>query len=77
MKWNSNSGWINRREGDADEFMQALSHFSYHMSGGELLMCDLQGIVLEYEADYDLNTFEQKPRRENPHGSDRSEVLAG
>lgn len=25
------------------EAMQALSHFSYHKSGGQFLLCDLQG----------------------------------
>jgi hypothetical protein len=26
-----------------DEVMQALSHFSYHITGGQMLLCDLQG----------------------------------
>lgn len=26
--------------------MQALSHFSYHKTGGQLVLCDLQGGVL-------------------------------
>ena len=42
-KFNSNSGWI----GDTDDWeiraMAAFSHYSYHRSGGQLLVCDLQG----------------------------------
>lgn len=30
------------------DVMQALSHFSYHVSGGSLVLCDLQGIVYIY-----------------------------
>jgi len=41
-KFNSNSGWTPVMDvwGEA---MQALSHFSYHNSGGQFLLCDLQG----------------------------------
>jgi Alpha-kinase family len=41
-KYNSNSGWAD----DATPWprvMQALSHFSYHVSGGQFVLCDLQG----------------------------------
>jgi len=41
-KFNSNTGWT-----DDDmpwgRVMQALSHFSYHSSGGQFVLCDLQG----------------------------------
>jgi len=43
QKFNSNSGW---RDDDGTPWnlvMQALSHFSYHCSGGRLVLCDLQG----------------------------------
>eukprot|EP00892_Ulva_mutabilis_P012515 jgi/Ulvmu1/9636/UM054_0068.1 len=42
-KYNSNSGWV--PDSNAHRFlaMQALSHFSYHSSGGHFLLCDLQG----------------------------------
>lgn len=42
QKFNSNSGW---HDGSTPwpRVMQALSHFSYHTSGGQLLLCDLQG----------------------------------
>lgn len=45
-KWNSNSGWYDAttRFGEA---MQALSHFSYHASAGEFVLCDLQGAILD------------------------------
>ncbi|KAI1751538.1 kinase-like domain-containing protein [Xylaria castorea] len=42
-KFNSNSGWASITGGVWSEAMQALSHFSYHNSGGQLLLCDLQG----------------------------------
>jgi hypothetical protein len=45
-KFNSNSGWV--AEDDLwDSVMQALSHFSYHTFGGNLLLCDLQGGILK------------------------------
>jgi hypothetical protein len=44
QKFNSNTGWAD------DSFpwarvMQALSHFSYHISNGQSVLCDLQGGV--------------------------------
>ncbi|CAE7275185.1 ak1 [Symbiodinium natans] len=38
-KFNSNSGWVN----EGYNMMQALSHFSFHFSNGQHLLCDLQG----------------------------------
>jgi hypothetical protein len=46
QKFNSNSGWANN-ETPWPRVMQALSHFSYHVSGRELLLCDLQGGVYD------------------------------
>ena len=40
-KFNSNNGWINQSV--KTEITEALSHFSYHYSRGEVLVCDLQG----------------------------------
>ena len=44
QKFNSNTGWA-----DTDtpwpRVMQALSHFSYHVSAGQFVLCDLQGGV--------------------------------
>ena len=37
-KWNSNTGLV-----DGSDAMQALSHFSYHHTEGQELLCDLQG----------------------------------
>mmetsp|Transcript_51517 Transcript_51517/g.95299 ORF Transcript_51517/g.95299 Transcript_51517/m.95299 type:complete len:319 (-) Transcript_51517:29-985(-) len=37
--FNSNTGYV----AEGYEIMQALSHFSYHLSDGEMLLCDLQG----------------------------------
>ena len=41
-KFNSNTGWSDDSE-TWGEVMQALSHFSYHVSGGQFVLCDLQG----------------------------------
>jgi len=40
--WNSNSGWSDSKT-KWGLVMQGLSHFSYHVSCGKLLICDLQG----------------------------------
>ncbi|KAI1439599.1 kinase-like protein [Annulohypoxylon stygium] len=48
QKFNSNSGWVD----DSitwGEVMQALSHFSYHISGGQFVLCDLQGGIYQRE----------------------------
>ena len=42
QKFNSNAGWYND-ETPWHEVMQALSHFSYHITGGSALLCDVQG----------------------------------
>eukprot|EP00884_Botryococcus_braunii_P003389 jgi/Botrbrau1/13050/Bobra.0187s0012.1 len=42
QKFNSNTGCV--IGGDSwSEVMQSLSHFSYHNSGGQMVLCDLQG----------------------------------
>ena len=41
-KFNSNTGW-NKSHLPWDKAMQALSHYSYHITNGQFLMCDLQG----------------------------------
>ncbi|KAJ4159996.1 uncharacterized protein LMH87_007931 [Akanthomyces muscarius] len=48
QKFNSNSGWTNDGDGWA-EVMQALSHFSYHISGGFYDLCDIQGGIYSRE----------------------------
>ena len=50
QKFNSNSGWADDSIPWA-RVMQALSHFSYHASGGTTLLCDLQGGVYNDGAD--------------------------
>jgi hypothetical protein len=47
LKFNSNSGYFG-----SSDFMQALSHYSFHKTGGNYLLCDLQGG--HYEDDYVL-----------------------
>ncbi len=44
QKFNSNSGWRDQGE-DWPEVMQSLSHYSYHITGGSKVLCDLQGGV--------------------------------
>ena len=38
-KFNSNNGWSS----GLDPLMQAFSHWTYHVTGRKLLVCDLQG----------------------------------
>jgi hypothetical protein len=45
-KFNTNSGWENENCGST---MGAFSHFTYHISGGKMLVCDLQGIKKDDE----------------------------
>lgn len=45
-KFNSNTGWTNCRT-PWDRVMQALSHYSYHCTGGAFVLCDLQGGIYE------------------------------
>jgi hypothetical protein len=42
-KFTSNNGWITNVEGWCGEAMEAFSHYTYHRSGGNLIVCDLQG----------------------------------
>jgi hypothetical protein len=48
QKFNSNSGWYDDTH-SWGQVMQALSHFSYHVSGGFYVLCDLQGGVYQRE----------------------------
>lgn len=47
-KFNSNTGWNDSSRMWA-RLMQALSHFSYHISGGNFVLCDLQGGIYRDE----------------------------
>ena len=48
QKFNSNSGVAIGAEGaNWSSLMQALSHYSYHTSGGRYLLCDLQGGIIK------------------------------
>ncbi|RMZ39554.1 hypothetical protein AFCA_002328 [Aspergillus flavus] len=46
--FNSDTGW-NDDSKAWGEVMQALSHFSYHISGGNYVLCDLQGGIYQHE----------------------------
>lgn len=41
-KFNSNTGWANN-DNPWPMVMQAISHFSYHITNGHMVLCDLQG----------------------------------
>lgn len=47
QKFNSNTGWTAKNENPWTKILQALSHFSYHASGGACVLCDLQGAVYD------------------------------
>jgi hypothetical protein len=49
QKFNSNTGW-NDSSIAWGKAMQALSHFSYHITGGNFVLCDLQGGIYQREA---------------------------
>jgi hypothetical protein len=42
-KFTSNNGWISKTGSTDAKYMEAFAHYSYHRSGGQLLICDLQG----------------------------------
>lgn len=48
QKFNSNTGWASNKA-PWTRIMQALSHYSYHITNGQYLLCDLQGGVLNDE----------------------------
>ena len=43
VKFTSNSGWIGDTRLKDVRVMAAFSHFTYHISGGAMIVCDLQG----------------------------------
>ena len=43
QKFNSNTGW--QAAGEWSNALQSLSHYSYHHSQGDLVLCDLQGAI--------------------------------
>lgn len=43
FKINSNTGWTTDEDDDQVDMLQALSHYSYHVSSGQFVLCDLQG----------------------------------
>jgi hypothetical protein len=42
-KFNSNTGWTSKESSEWIKIMQALSHYTYHKTSGQFLLCDLQG----------------------------------
>jgi hypothetical protein len=47
--FNSNTGHVTESNSPWARVMQALSHFSYHVSSGQFLLCDLQGAVYSHK----------------------------
>ena len=47
IKFNSNTGWTLADGSAWSKVMQALSHYSYHLSGGQFVLCDLQGGIFK------------------------------
>jgi Alpha-kinase family len=43
FKINSNTGWTTSVPNEITDMLQALSHYSYHVSSGQFVLCDLQG----------------------------------
>jgi hypothetical protein len=43
QKWNSNSGWYSKSNDSWSLAFQALSHFSYHISDGLYVLCNVTG----------------------------------
>lgn len=43
QKFTSNSGWVREDGKWPTDAMEAFSHYTYHASNGQLLVCDLQG----------------------------------
>jgi hypothetical protein len=67
-KFNSNSGWSNDKYPWA-RVMQALSHYSYHITNGQSLLCDLQGGVYDDRVvltDPAIMTSQQKDDKYGP-----------
>jgi Alpha-kinase family len=56
-KFTSNNGWIASVDDEGWEVlaMEAFSHYTYHRSGGQLIVCDLQGR-------YRSNPYNNKPK---------------
>ena len=50
QKFNSNSGWASSDGVQWSKVMQALSHYSYHVSSGMFVLCDLQGGIYKHGA---------------------------
>jgi hypothetical protein len=44
-RFNSNTGWVPVQQSHACQLAQALSHYSYHETNGQRLLCDIQGNV--------------------------------
>jgi hypothetical protein len=55
-KFTSNNGWIGNTSDWQVRCMEAFTHFSYHESGGQLIVCDIQGR-------YKYNRFDKKKSR--------------
>ena len=64
-KYNSNTGW-KRNKTPWDQVMQALSHYSYHKTGGRYVLCDLQGGLYQDGAIISDPVLHSRDRRFGP-----------
>lgn len=55
-KFTSNTGWIGDTRDWVVRCMEAFTHFSYYQSGGEMIVCDIQGR-------YRFNSYARKKSR--------------
>ena len=64
QNFNSNTGW--QGSSNWSEALQSLSHFSYHHSQGDLVLCDLQGAVEDGEVVLTDRVISSKDKRFGP-----------
>jgi hypothetical protein len=57
-KFTSNNGWIGNSSHLQVRCMEAFTHFSYHESGGQLIVCDIQGRYKKNRRDKKKSRFE-------------------
>ena len=57
-KYTANNGWIANTNAWQVRCMEAFAHYSYHYSGGQLLVCDIQGRYRHNRYDSGKSRFE-------------------
>ena len=57
-KYTSNTGWIGNTNNWQVRCMEAFTHYTYHESGGQLIVCDIQGRYKHTRYSKDKSRFE-------------------